>query len=109
MRRRSLLIAVSSFVAGCVQPAAQAPASRVVVFFTADSAALDDPALGSIRQAAEVPRENPSAPVQVLGFAAPDTGTTAFNRALAQARAQGVADALVASGVPSARIRVASR
>jgi outer membrane protein OmpA-like peptidoglycan-associated protein len=45
----------------------------------------------------------------VLGFAAPDTGTAAFNRALAQARAQNVADGLVAADVEQGRVRIKSR
>ena len=42
----------------------------------------------------------------VLGFASPETGTVESNKALAQARAQTVADGLVAAGVPQARIHV---
>jgi outer membrane protein OmpA-like peptidoglycan-associated protein len=36
----------------------------------------------------------------------PETGTTEANKALAQARAQSVADGLVAAGVQQARIRI---
>jgi len=45
----------------------------------------------------------------VLGFAAPDTGSAAFNRTLSQARAQNVLDALVTAGVPAARVRMGAR
>jgi outer membrane protein OmpA-like peptidoglycan-associated protein len=82
---------------------------RLVIFFTADSAALDDPARSVIQKAAEVARSHPLAPVQVLGFAAPDTGTPAYNHTLAQARAQNVADALVTAGVAKDRVRIRSR
>ena len=82
---------------------------RLVVFFTADSAALDDNAQSVIRQAAEVARSTPSASVRVLGLAAPDTGSAAFNYTLAQARAQNVADGLVTAGVPQGRVRIESR
>jgi outer membrane protein OmpA-like peptidoglycan-associated protein len=80
-----------------------------VVFFTADSAGLDESARSVIRQAADVARSNPSASIRVLGFAAPDTGSVAFNHTLAQARAQNVADGLVATGVAEGRVRVQSR
>lgn len=113
MNRRLFLVA--PFLAGlaaCTQapPApAAADASHAVVFFTADSAALDENARRVIQQASEVARSNPAAPVRVLGFAAPDTGTAAFNRALAQARAQNVADGLVAAGVARERVRIQPR
>ena len=47
--------------------------------------------------------------MQVRGFAAPDAGTAEFNKVLAQARAQNVADALVTAGVPKSRIQITSR
>ena len=81
----------------------------MVVFFTADSAALDEGAQANIGQAAETARANPSAPVRVRGFAAPDSGTAAFNRTLSRARAQNVADGLVQAGVASSRVRIESR
>ncbi len=81
----------------------------MVVFFTADSAALDDAARAVVLQEAELARASPSSPVRVLGFAAPDTGTPAFNRVLAEARAQNVADGLVAAGVAQSRVRIQSR
>jgi outer membrane protein OmpA-like peptidoglycan-associated protein len=78
----------------------------MVVFFNRDSAALDDAARGIIQRASAASAANPSATVRVRGFASPEIGTTVANKALAQARAQGVADGLVAAGVPQARIRV---
>lgn len=109
MLRRLVLAAPVLLIAGCMPPAPSNLAQTSVVFFVADSAGLDDPALATIRQAAAIANANPSAPVQVRGFAAPDTGTAEFNRALAQARAQNVADALVSAGVPKGRIQIASR
>lgn len=112
-RRRFLLAAsLLSGLAACTtgpMPVGSGGAEPAVVFFTADSALLDEPARAIIRQVAETARANPSAPVRVRGFAAPDTGSPAFNSTLARARAQNVADGLVAAGVPQGRVRVESR
>ena len=113
MYRRSLLAAaLVAFpllaIAGCAQTAAPAPRT-LVVFFTADSAALDSPAQAAIQQAAEAVRANPAAIAHIRGFAAPDAGSDAFNKSLSQTRAQAVADALTVAGVPTARIRMESR
>ena len=78
----------------------------MVIFFKRDSADLDDAARGIVQQASVAARASPSGAVTVLGFASPETGTAESNKTLAQARAQSVADALVADGVPQARIRV---
>jgi outer membrane protein OmpA-like peptidoglycan-associated protein len=78
----------------------------MVVFFNRDSVALDGAARGIIQQASTASGANPSATVRVRGFASPETGTAEANKALAQARAQSVADGLVAAGVPQARIRI---
>ena len=56
------------------------PAPRTVVFFTADSAALDENASELVAQVAERAKASPSVPVRVRGFAAPDTGSAAYNR-----------------------------
>jgi outer membrane protein OmpA-like peptidoglycan-associated protein len=113
-RRRHLLLVASllSGLAACTtgpMSAGGSTAQPTVVFFTADSAALDEPARAIIRKVAEAARANPSAPVQVRGFAAPDTGSPAFNSILSRARAQNVADGLVAAGVPQRRVRIESR
>lgn len=115
-RRRSLLAAsllsISLLtIAGCAQtPGQNQPAtSTVVVFFTADSASLDSSAQGAIAQAAETAKQRPNATVHVRGFAAPDAGSVAFNRALSLTRAEGVVDALVSAGVPRIRITTETR
>jgi outer membrane protein OmpA-like peptidoglycan-associated protein len=109
-RRLLLVVPLLAGLAACVAPPAPAGGPQpVVVFFTADSALLDAGARAVVARAAQTARANPSAPVRVLGFAAPDTGTAAFNRTLAQARAQNVADGLLAAGVPRDRVRVESR
>ena len=81
-----------------------------VVFFTDDSAAMGPEARAVVAEAAERARARPGAPVAVRGFAAPDNASSPlFGRALAEARARNVADALVADGVPRDRIRVQPR
>jgi outer membrane protein OmpA-like peptidoglycan-associated protein len=86
------------------------PAPLPVVFFTDDSAAMGPEARSVVAQAAEAARARPGAPVVVRGFTAPDgVASPAFSRALAEARAQNVADALAAGGVSRDRIRVQPR
>lgn len=81
-----------------------------VVFFTDDSAAMGPEARAVVAQAAENARARPGVPVAVRGFTAPvGNPSPAFSRALAEARAQNVADALVAGGVPRDRVRVQAR
>jgi outer membrane protein OmpA-like peptidoglycan-associated protein len=106
-RRLLLVVPVLAGLTACV-PGTSAP-PRLVVFFNADSAALDDAARAVIQQASSAARSNPFEQVKVLGFAAPDTGTAAFNRVLSQARAQNVADGLIAAGVSASRVRIQSR
>jgi len=108
MRRHLLLAALPLLLAGC-QATPPGPAARTVVFFNADSAALDENAQEIVAQAATIAKDRPGAGVRVRGFAAPDSGTPAFNKSLAAARAQHVADHLMASGVARGRIRIESR
>jgi len=109
--RRRLAFAVLPLLAlaACQTPEPPAPAPVTVVFFTADSAALDPDAQGIVGQAAGLAKARPGVPVRVRGFAAPDTGTAAFNKALATLRAQHVADHLAEAGVERSRIRLESR
>jgi outer membrane protein OmpA-like peptidoglycan-associated protein len=110
-RRLALAAPLLLGLAACQAPAArtdlaQQPAQ--VVFFTEDSAALGDDARTVVADAAQLAKAHPNAPVAVLGFAGP-SGSRAFNRALSDARARNVADALVAGGVASGRIQVRPR
>lgn len=110
MRRRFLLAALPLFgLAACQTPQPAPAAARTVVFFTADSAALDENASAVLTEVAERASANRAAPVEVRGFSAPDTGTTEYNRTLAEARTQHVADRLVASGIDRSRIRLQPR
>ena len=79
-----------------------------VVFFTEDSAALNQDGEAIIRSAAEAAKADLNARVTVLGFAGP-AGSTGFNQALSDARARQVADHLVEYGVPRSRIAVRAR
>lgn len=113
-RRTILAVSASSVLAACGGGrASDAPASGraiPVVFFTDDSAAMGPEARAVIEQAAERARARPGVPVAVRGFTAPaSTASPAFSRALAEARARNVADALVAGGVGRDRIRVQPR
>lgn len=108
MFRRTLLLALPSLtLAGCVgmSPGTEQP---TIVFFNADSAALDETAVGLLRSVATRAARSPEAPVRVLGFAGP-TGGQAFNTALSRARAEHVATLLTEAGVARSRIRVGSR
>jgi outer membrane protein OmpA-like peptidoglycan-associated protein len=115
MLRRAVLAAAGSFLlAACGGGTARNYAPRMqplpVVFFTDDSAAMGPEARAVVAGAAERARARPGAPVAVRGFAATDSAASpAFGRALAEARARNVADALVAGCVPRERIRVQPR
>lgn len=109
MRRRLSLAALLLLgLAACQAPTTR-PAPVTVVFFNEDSAALDENAQAIVTQAAGLAKERPGVPVRVRGFAANDAGTRRFNRALAEARAQHVADHLVEAGVDRSRIRIEPR
>ncbi len=119
MRRRHLLATTLMLaplvLAGCAQPsvtregALQGPAGQsMVVYFNADSAALDDAAKDIVKGAAEIAVRNPTAPVAVIGFADPE-GSRAFNQALSRARAENVANELRTAGVAAGRIAVLAR
>ncbi|TCZ61372.1 OmpA family protein [Roseicella aquatilis] len=111
MRRRLALAVLPLLALAACQPAPPPPASRAatVVFFTEDSAGLDDNARSIIEQAAAQAMQRPGAPVRVRGFTAPEAGTGAYNKALAATRAQHVADHLAAAGVARDRIRIEPR
>ncbi|MBB5689583.1 OmpA family protein [Roseomonas alkaliterrae] len=106
MRRRHLLATAPALLAAaCTAPAPAPPA--IAVFFTADSASLDGEAAEVVRRAAAAARGG-TGPVTVLGFAGP-AGGVAYNRALSEARAQHVADMLIANGVARERVRIVPR
>ncbi|MCB4824436.1 OmpA family protein [Roseicella aerolata] len=109
MRRRLALAALPLLALGACQAPAPGPARVTAVFFNQDSAALDENGAALVAEVAAQAKERPGTPVRVRGFAAPDSGTPAFNRSLAEARARHVADHLAEGGVDRRRIRIESR
>lgn len=109
-RRRSLLALAAALPLGLAacETAAPAGAYRAVVFFTEDSAALNENGDAIVKAAADVAKARPGARVAVLGFAGP-AGSRAFNQALSDTRARHVADHLVEAGVDRARIDIRPR
>ncbi|EHM01359.1 OmpA family protein [Acetobacteraceae bacterium AT-5844] len=110
MRRPFLItLAVLPLLSACaLMPRDLADEPARVVFFTEDSSALDEPALGVVANAAALAKDFPTQPVLVMGFADPDGGR-AYNRALSEARAQRVAEQLRQDGVEPQRIVVSPR
>lgn len=109
-RRLLALAAVPLLLAACetAGTASTAQPQRFVVFFTEDSAALNENGEQVIASAAAAARAAPTAPIAVLGYAGP-AGSVAFNRALSDARARHVADHLAQRGVPASRIAIRPR
>lgn len=102
LRRTALLGALLLGVAGCAVPGRETTPSYVV-FFTAFSADLDEPARQVITQAAQAAQASGDRIVRVEGYA-DSAGSTEANRTLSRLRAQVVADALAERSVPRNRI-----
>ena len=92
---------------GCARPPVDAP-PKSVVFFTNRSAVLDDGAIGPLDEFTKDALSHPRLPVLVEGYSDP-TNTPQQNRALSQARAEAVANALAARGVDRSRITLRPR
>ena len=107
LRRSTLLAAMLLSLAGCAVPGRETTPSYVV-FFTAFSADLDEPARQVIGQAAQAAQASPDRVVRVEGYA-DSAGSTDANRTLSQLRAQVVADALAERSVPRNRIALRPR
>ncbi len=109
IRRLILLAPIALAMAGCATPDVDARNEPpVIVFFTGDSAALEEPTQALIRGAAATAARHPTAPVRVLGFADPEGGVR-FNQALSRARAENVAGHLIENGVAASRVRTVAR
>ncbi len=100
--RRLVLLLLLLCATGSVR-AADVPAQKFVVFFQEWSAAIDEPALTVISQAAEWVKSHPGNVAHVHGFAS-NVGGRQANVLLADLRAQVVADQLQADGVDPKRI-----
>ncbi len=82
---------------------AAAPSSTTPIFFQPYSAGLDAPAKRSIESVAKAALRAPGLALTVTG-AADNAGSKLFSQYLSEARAQMVADTLVADGVSRGRI-----
>ena len=83
---------------------AQTEPDRVFpVFFTPFSAQLDTPAASLVAEAATVSKRNPTAPVEVIGYADVVVGPIS-NATLSQQRADVVTAELIKDGVPGGQI-----
>ncbi len=102
MHRLGLLLLLLFAATGSAR-AVDAPAQKFVVFFQEWSAAIDDPALSVISQAAEWVKSHPGNIAHVHGFAS-TVGSRQANILLADLRAQVVADQLQTDGVDPKRI-----
>jgi outer membrane protein OmpA-like peptidoglycan-associated protein len=96
-----LLLATAS--CAVVRPLAPAPAPGYVVFFDEKSADLPRDALATVQQAAAAAKAHPDEAVALIGYT-DSAGSAAADSVLSEKRAKCVADALVADGVPAARI-----
>ncbi|MCW8085421.1 OmpA family protein [Sabulicella glaciei] len=103
--RRAFLLALPALAAAC---ASVEDEPTRVVFFTADSAALDGPAREVVTGAARRAARFPNSRVRILGYTGP-AGEPEANRILARERAEAVAAALREAGVAPGRISVAGR
>lgn len=103
MQRRILTLLALSGLAACAGLQTEPEPTRVV-FFQDEGATLDAPARAVVQAAAGPAR---SQPVTILGYGDPTGG--AFNRTLATARAQHVAELQRQAGVPAWRITAQSR
>ncbi len=105
MRRMWVLVLLLA-IGACVEPP---PANqRLVVYYQEWSAALDTSARQIVKSAATWANSNPTRPVIVTGYADP-VGSQQANVDLSYARAQRVADELIADGVAARRVTVTAR
>lgn len=109
IRRLILLAPIALAMAGCATPNLEAQNEPpVIIFFTGDSAGLEESGVALVRAAAATAARYPNASVRVLGFADPEGGRR-FNQALSRARAEHVANHLIESGVAPNRVRSVAR
>ncbi len=104
MRRRSLIaIAAATAIAFASGPA-RAKDETFLVFFQLWSALIDPAGEDVIKAAATVAKANPTAMIDVRGYASTD-GSRQSNLFISLARAQLVTDSLVKQGIDAARIK----
>jgi outer membrane protein OmpA-like peptidoglycan-associated protein len=100
MRAPAILFGLLTLGA-CAMPGP--PDHSFAVFFTNDSAALDVPAQAVVLRAATASKQFPFLPVTVAGYA-DRYGTPSATAGLSKARADAVAELLIADGIPAERI-----
>ena len=85
-----------------------APAPMLAsVRFKINSSTISDEEMVNVYNVAQWMKSNPNATVSVDGYADRDTGTSEYNQALSQRRAQSVVDALVSDyGIDASRLKV---
>ena len=77
------------------------------VFFDVDSSQLNNEAKDALSANVEIMKDNGNLRIEIQGHA-DERGTTDYNLALGQRRAQSVLDFMQAQGIPSSRIRIIS-
>jgi len=99
--RRLLVVSLLLVLGACAlfEPSER----RFVVFFKPWSAELNEDAKGVVAAAAEWASRHSRKPVSIAAYADPE-GTKEANAELTRARAEGVFEVLVRSGVPAGRI-----
>ncbi len=100
--RAPILLSGLLTLGACATPSP--PDHTFAVFFTNDSIALDVPAQSVVLRAATASKQFPFLPVYVAGYADAN-GLPAATVALSKARADAVADLLIADGLPAERIK----
>jgi outer membrane protein OmpA-like peptidoglycan-associated protein len=111
MRRRAAFLALSLIgLSGCAVVSKQYhPAEpKFVVFYSPWAATLDANGLAVVSQAAQTALKDPTATVQVVGFAS-TVGADDANQALSEQRASNVLNQIVADGVPAERVTSMAR
>lgn len=77
------------------------------VRFTINSSKISDEEMVNVYNTAQYLKENPSVNVLIKGYADKDTGTSDYNKALSQKRAQAVYDALTKTyGISKNRLAI---
>lgn len=88
-------------------PESNAAPMMSTVRFTINSSKISDEEMVNVYNTAQYLKENPSVNVLIKGYADKDTGTSAYNKALSQKRAQAVYDALTKTyGISKDRLAI---
>ena len=108
MRRRFLAAALPLLALAACQTPGQAPAMRTVVYFTADSAALDENASALVEEVAERAKADPVPAGPGARLRGAGAGTVAFNRTWPR-RGPSMSPITWPNRVDRRRIRIESR